>query len=236
MKIIQLLLQFLLISSIFSACPNLVKKGMKGQGFTTRYWDCCKPSCAWSQNAGAGNEVKTCSANQQVISDKNAQSACDGGPAMTCLNQAPFTIDGCDMGFGFADTSGKTGHMCGRCFLLTFTDTKIAGKQMVVMAMNVGYDVAEGQFDLLIPGGGVGLFNGCKSIFGDNLGAQYGGLLTECGDGNAECLRNKCNSVFGKYQDAKNGCLFLANFMEAQSNPKMTYEEVECPDILKSRY
>ena len=38
---------------------------------------------------------------------------------------------------------------------LTFTSTSIAGKKMIVQATNTGADLASGQFDLAIPGGGV---------------------------------------------------------------------------------
>jgi hypothetical protein len=37
---------------------------------------------------------------------------------------------------------------------------------MIVQATNVGADVGEGQFDLAIPGGGVGLFNACTKQWG----------------------------------------------------------------------
>ena len=52
---------------------------------------------------------------------------------------------------------------------LTFTSTSIAGKKMIVQATNVGADVGEGQFDLAIPGGGVGLFNACTDQWGEKL-------------------------------------------------------------------
>ena len=29
-----------------------VNGGASGDGWATRYWDCCKPSCAWNENAG----------------------------------------------------------------------------------------------------------------------------------------------------------------------------------------
>jgi hypothetical protein len=51
-------------------------------------------------------------------------------------------------------------------FRLTFTSTSISGKKMIVQATNVGADVGEGQFDLAIPGGGVGLFNACTKQWG----------------------------------------------------------------------
>ena len=49
------------------------------------------------------------------------------------------------------------------------------------MASNIGYDVAGGQFDVMIPGGGPGLFNEYAEIFGTgNMGQQYCVLLSDC--------------------------------------------------------
>jgi hypothetical protein len=162
------------------------------------------------------------------------------------------------MGFAFAAVPASNGGQCGKCFLLTFTgkgrfETKenhkrLKDKKLVVMATNIGYDVSGGQFDIMIPGGGVGIFNGTAGYGWGNQGSQYGGLLYDCeenvGGGDdqqvyekrKECLIDKCNSVFSSDAEAKQGCLFLANFMEAAGNPEHTYVEVECPNVLKSRY
>ena len=51
-----------------------------------------------------------------------------------------------------------------------------------------------------------------------------------------ECLIDKCNSVFSGKALAKEGCLFLANFMEGAGNPLVSFKEVECPQVLKDRY
>ena len=241
------------------SCPDIkyVSGGLSGNGFASRYWDCCKPSCSWSSNSGYGNEARQCDANMNLLTDYNAASKCDGGPATTCLSQVPFTIDGCDnMGFAFGAVPGAGPKVCGRCFLLEFTgegkyETRknhrlLSNKKLLVMASNIGYDVNGGQFDIMIPGGGVGTYNGCYGIFSGNLGAQYGGLLSDCenevgygGDDNTiytrrkECLVDKCNTFSG---DAKSGCLFLANFLEAAGNPLHSFKEVECPQVLKDRY
>ena len=165
------------------------------------------------------------------------------------------------MGFAFAATPGNNGgnDNCGKCFLITFNGEghwrtsaqtqALKGKKLVVMATNIGYDVDPGQFDIMIPGGGVGLFNGCANILGSNLGKTYGGFLSDCEEevgynGSDEeiyekrksCLTNKCNSAFGGRAEAKQGCLFLANWMEAAGNPTHEYKEVSCPDQLKSKY
>ena len=244
------------------SCPEIrfINGGLSGSGFASRYWDCCKPSCSWSSNAGYGNEARHCDANMNILTDNNAASKCDGGPSTTCLSQIPFTINGCDnIGFAFGAVPGAGPNICGRCFLLEFTgegkyETKdnhraLKNKKLVVMASNIGYDVAGGQFDIMIPGGGVGLFNGCGNIFSGNMGQQYGGLLSDCENEvgwsgsdyeihirRKECLKKKCENTFNGNTLAKEGCLFLANFMEAAGNPLHSYKEIECPQILKDKY
>jgi hypothetical protein len=242
------LLAILLIAYAISDCPNIVKKGSPQNGFTTRYWDCCKPSCSWN------NGARSCDASQNVLGDVNAKSTCDGGPAGTCLSQIPFMIGGCDMGFAFAATPGSNGGNanCGKCFLLTFNGEghwkttpqtqALKGKQLVVMATNIGYDVDPGQFDIMIPGGGVGLFNGCATLFGNaNMGQQYGGLLSECNDVKhasdpVACLKEACQRAFSNVPQALQGCQFHIDFFQGADNPNMSFEEIECPDVLKSKY
>lgn len=247
--------------SISTGCPTIVtKSGSSGSGWATRYWDGCKPSCSWSANAGNGNEAKQCNANGKTeLSDFNAKSVCDGGSAATCTSQIPFTISGCDnIGFAFAAVPASNGGQCGKCFQLTFTGTgkyetkanhkALVGKKLIVMVTNIGSDVNQGQFDIMIPGGGVGIFNGTAGYGWGSQGAQYGGLLSECEDevgysgsvnyltDRKACLVKKCNASFSSDAQAKEGCLFLANFMEAAGNPNHTYTEVECPNVLKAKY
>jgi len=239
-----------------TGCPTIKKKGnLSGSGWATRYWDCCKPSCSWAENSG-GNPAKQCSnKGKSESTDWGAGSVCSGGSMMTCTSQIPFTVDGCtEMGFAFAAVPAANGGQCGKCFQLTFTgeghynstnaNTKaIKGKKLIIMATNIGGDVQQGQFDILIPGGGVGMFNGCSSMGWGSQGEQYGGLLSDCEKSenyNAAkmltCLKNKCNSSFGSDTEAKKGCMFLAEFMHAAGNPEHNYIEVECPEVLKSRY
>ena len=246
-----------------SGCPEikLVKGGKTGSGHATRYWDCCKPSCTWTNNAGSGNEARQCDKNMNILNDLNAKSICEnGGISTTCLSQIPFTINGCDdIGFAFGAVPSFYPNTCGKCFLLQFTgegkyETKpshvlLKNKKLIIMASNIGSDVENGQFDIMIPGGGEGIYRGCSEILGNNLGKQYGGLLEDCQeevgysyDDNTicvkrkECLINKCNNSFSSKPLAKEGCLFLANFLEAAGNPKHTYQEIECPQVLKDKY
>jgi hypothetical protein len=158
------------------------------------------------------------------------------------------------MAFAFAAVPAANGGSCGKCFQLTFTGEghynstnantrKLKGKKLIIMATNIGGDVAQGQFDIMIPGGGVGMFNGCSSMGWGSQGEQYGGLLSECEKESnysagkyASCLTEKCNKSFSNDSEAKQGCLFLATWMHAAGNPEHNYVEVECPDVLKQRY
>ena len=88
-------------------------------GFATRYWDCCKPSCAWNQNSG-GNTARTCDVSMNPITDANARSKCEGGPATACMDQIPKVIND-NLAYAFAAAPGNGPNVCGKCFKLTFT-------------------------------------------------------------------------------------------------------------------
>ena len=245
---------------VTTGCPAIkTKGGASGSGFASRYWDGCKPSCSWKNNAGSAGPAKQCSSNGKTENTNyDEQSVCSGGGAATCTSQIPFTIDGCDnIGFAFAAVPAANGGQCGKCFQLTFTgkgkyETKqnhkaLAGKKLIVMVTNIGADVNQGQFDVMIPGGGVGLYNGTSGYGWGSQGEQYGGLLSDCEkevgynasnllEKRKSCLVEKCNKSFSSDATAKQGCLFLANFMEAAGNPNHDYVEVECPEVLKSKY
>ena len=226
-----------------------VSGGKSGSGYATRYWDCCKPHCAWPEHGG---KASTCDARGNKISDKSAGSMCDGGNAGICRNQFPIIVND-QLAFAFAATPGGESN-CGKCFDLQFTGEgkyastslhkSLVGKHLIVMSNNVGYDVAGGQFDVMIPGGGYGIFDGCSAKMGwGSQGSQYGGLLDQCetesnykSDKYKSCLQNKCAASFSSDPEAKEGCLFLANWLNAAGNPLLTYKEVECPQELLDRY
>jgi hypothetical protein len=119
---------------------------------------------------------------------------------------------------------------------------------MIVQAMNVGHDVGGGQFDLLVPGGGVGAFNACSSQWGvsnDELGAQYGGFLTKCKQGLGHsaslsdyksCVAEQCTNVFERrgLTDLAAGCRWYVDWFQAADNPSLKYKEVPCPAELTS--
>jgi hypothetical protein len=120
--------------------------------------------------------------------------------------------------FGFA-ASNKPQLPCG-CYKLDFTSTAIAGKSMVVQVVNTG-GIAGNQFDLFIPGGGVGDLNACSDQYGapsDGWGISYGGILEEKG----------CESI--NEDDRKEGCKFrFGSFFKGADNPNMKFQRVKCP-------
>lgn len=245
-------------SSVSSASSSIGPITGGCSGYATRFWDCCKPHCGWSGNIPTGMEtMKSCGANNQVLSDLDATSSCEGGDAHTCYGLAPFAVNS-TLSYGYAATS--SGDVCGRCYQLEFTgesynapgdpgSAALAGKTMIVQAINVGYDVGGGQFDIMVPGGGVGAFNGCSNQWGvsnSELGAQYGGFLSACKSElgyNATreqykaCVTNRCDSIFGSrgLTDLQAGCRWYADWFEAADNPSLRYREVACPAELMTK-
>lgn len=226
-----------------SLLPKIIDNNKK-TGYATRYWDSCKPHCAWE---GKGGPVaRTCNADGMSKASSDASSVCDGGNAGTCFDQTPQIVND-TIAYAFAATPGG-GSDCGKCYMLTFKGTgasatntptddhhrKIKGKHLIVMSSNIGYDVSHNQFDLMIPGGGPGAFNGCGKMGISCAGAQYGGFLTTC-NYDKSCLIKMCNSEYSN-ESLRNGCLFLANWMEAANNPEIEFVQVECPAALAAKY
>lgn len=227
-------------------------------GYATRFWDCCKPHCGWSGNLPMGMQPNnSCGPANEPLNDINAGSACGGGNAHTCHQLIPFTMSE-TVAYGWAAT--QSGDICGRCYQIDFTGEShnspndpgskaLANKSMIVQALNIGGDVANGQFDILIPGGGVGLFDACTNqwrVNGGELGAQYGGFLSACKDelgfdrslsDYKSCVVRRCNNVFGSrgLTDLEQGCLWFADWFEAADNPALKYKEVKCPTELINR-
>ena len=104
-------------TSLLAALP-LTAQAASGSGKSTRYWDCCKPSCSWPGKAAVSQPVFACDANFNRISDPNARSGCDGGPAYSCADHTPFAIND-DLAYGFAATAisgGSEASWCCACY------------------------------------------------------------------------------------------------------------------------
>ncbi|MBN2803094.1 MAG: hypothetical protein JXR91_08365 [Deltaproteobacteria bacterium] len=207
-----------------------------------RYWDCCKLHCSWTSNVFTGNPAPSCSqSNVSQGVDDSITSACNGGDGYACWNLAPWAV-GNKLSYGYAAVP-VTGDICGKCYQLYFTGGRVIGKTMIVQAVNIGYDVAGGLFDIQIPGGGVGAFDACSKQWGvasSSLGANYGGFLSTCkstyGTGAStsvlqSCVMDKCNSIFGATgrEDLLAGCKWFVDWFEVSDVPTLIYKEIACP-------
>jgi hypothetical protein len=198
--------------------------------WASRYWDCCKPHCAWHGMPSCGADGK---------SQNGGDSACSGGSAYACYDEAPRAV-GDNVSYGYIAVPNPS---CGTCYHLQFTGTgqhnandpgskALAGKHMIVKVTNTGGDVAGNQFDLMIPGGGVGLNpNTCKQQWNaSDLGPTSGGFLTGCSGSYEQkkaCVRQKCSVI--PEGDARNGCLWFVDWYQAADNPNFRYESIACP-------
>jgi hypothetical protein len=192
-------------------------------GKTTRYWDCCKPSCSWGKKAPVTSPARACRKDGvSIMTDTNTRNGCEnGGTSFTCSNNSPWAINN-NLAYGFAAAhirGQSEKDWCCACYKLTFTNTQIAGKQMIVQITNTGGDLGANHFDLQIPGGGVGIFNGCSTQWGApaNGWGQRNGGVSNIGE---------CNKLPGPLQ---NGCRFRFQWFKGADNPMMKFEKVGCP-------
>jgi hypothetical protein len=246
-------------------------------GLATTYFDCCKPHCGWE---GKGGEViKTCGKDRTTVVSNSETSLCQGGTATTCLAQYPF-LDPTDPNLAYFTAAGfgpdivQDKKLCGKCFELTFQGKSkdgnsdgLGGKRAIIKFTNTG-SPAEYQngidvkmhTDLLLPGGGEGLFHGCSA----GLYPQFGGYTVN-GTQKAVELKNEGSEnresgmglrgnhpvwglEYGGVQTA-DGCAKLPP--EFQEGCKIKFEwgkgklgaenltwwkEVPCPKIVEDRF
>ena len=178
---------------------------------------------------------------------------------------APVAVND-TLAYAFVAGSAST-TSCGKCFHLQYdgsfkdadgsnaakaTHKALKGKHIIVMASNIGHDVKAGQFDLMVPGGGPGIFNALNLMVDRSdivWGAQYGGFLTycqsndKCGyDGSLDCyqscIKDMCDAAFAdsKYPNLLRGCHWFADWYMAADNPTYQWEEVDCPQYLLDKY
>jgi len=230
-------------------------------GYATRYWDCCKAHCGWPGNVNPATEpLQSCDKGDAGHgAEHTVTSACQAladDSAFTCYDNAPWAVDDA-LAYGFAAVPAD-GDICGRCYQLEFDGTghynaqdpgsvALKSKTMIVQATNIGFDVGGGQFDILTPGGGVGLFDACSfqwDVATPELGATYGGFMTYCqqnvgGDHQKlkECVLSRCAAVFDEpaLAELAAGCEWYVQWYEVADNPNLRYQEVACPAEIVAR-
>lgn len=140
-----------------------------------------------------------------------------------CSNESPWAVSD-DLAYGYAAVNiagGSEDSWCCACYELTFTSGAVAGKKMVVQATNTGGDLGSNQFDISMPGGGVGIFNGCTAEWGapsSGWGAQYGGISS----------RSDCDAFPAALQA---GCYWRFDWFEGCDNPTVEFTQVACPGM-----
>ncbi|KFZ24263.1 hypothetical protein V502_01255 [Pseudogymnoascus sp. VKM F-4520 (FW-2644)] len=219
----HLILSLLLFPSLTSAAYPT-----EGVAVTDRYWDCCKPSCAWKGKASFDSPVFSCDSNNNHFSDFDAGTGCNGGTAFLCADQSPWAVnDTFSYGFVGASLAGYVEDAwCGACYQLDFTSGDVKGKRMVVQAHNTGYDVHDAnRFALAIPGGNTSYAGACALQYGVSdavFGEKNVGLSTasQC-DKLPKALQAPCHWRFDWFQDA--------------DRPTANFTRVPCPVELTNR-
>jgi hypothetical protein len=130
---------------------------VSGEAVTSRYWDCCKPSCGWNAKADVINPVTSCQVNGSVA-DLSAGTGCNGGTAYQCASQQPWAIND-TLAYGFAGAyllpdlaKGKLEEAwCCACYRLDFTSDSLGNKSMIVQASNTAFDITtSNQFSIAV--------------------------------------------------------------------------------------
>jgi hypothetical protein len=81
----------------------------------------------------------------------------------------------------------------------------------------------EAQFDIAIPGGGLGMFDGCTPQFGSfNGGERYGGVKS----------KDECSKLPKEMHKA---CNFRFKFYGSVDPSKARYKEVDCPSEITAK-
>lgn len=204
--------------------------GMTGDGVTTRYWDCSKPSCCWYENlpSTVKNPARSCDIDGNTTVSPHWQSSCEPGAeppvSYMCSDQQPYIVNS-TLSYGFAAasfTGGNDTSKCCSCMLLSFKG-QLEGKHHLVQITNTGGDLTYNQFDLSNPGGGVGLcLVSCHQQWGtqpEGWGERYGGISKE----------EECKELPEVLQP---GCRWRWEFLEGVDNPSVTFTEVQCPQEL----
>jgi hypothetical protein len=216
-----------------AAQPSFTYLSAPAPAKTVRYWDCCKASGSWPGKAPVNSPVAACAKDGVTRVDPNARNVCGGGgtsgPSYMCNNQQPFVVNASlSYGFAAANLVGKSeSDTSCACYALQFTSGPVTGQTHVVQVLNLGASASTGssRFDLLIPGGGVGIFNGCQDQWGapsDGWGPRYGGVTSpsECAKLPSQ-LQAGCNWRFAWFKNA--------------DNPTATFRRVKCPAELVAK-
>lgn len=198
---------------------------------TTRYWDCCKPSCGWPGKAEVSTPVKTCAVDGETKVGSNDVSVCDPkGKSHMCSNQQPWYDE--ELGVSFAYAAGRIegiteAEWCCACYHLVFDKSRDL-PDMVVQFSNTGADLQGNHIDIQAPGGGFGIFDeACPAQWGvkaKDWGKTYGGTMA------AGWGKEGCNKL---PRELRKGCEWQFDYL-GDNPPVKEFYRVACPSELIS--
>ncbi|CAG9766808.1 unnamed protein product [Ceutorhynchus assimilis] len=201
-----------------------VPGGKSGSGITTRYWDCCKPSCAWRENLGQSGKtvpVRSCTKDGRSTCDIEQETGCylnSTKASYMCSDQGPWAYNE-TISYGFVAASFKGGDdnsKCCSCVVLKFQGA-LLGKKLIAQITNTGGPLFQNHFDIAMHGGGVG-----PATFGcwNQWNAPFGGWGQPNG--------GECDQLPSDFQS---GCRWRFNWLGVD-NPDVEFEEIYCPHEL----
>jgi hypothetical protein len=158
--------------------------------------------------------------------------------AYACVDRSPWTENGQRYAFVAANSQ------CCACYELTYLATsldgdgnvctdcsqyggELEGETIIVQVINSGGDLGINQFDVMVPGGGLGIYNGVvgdeapngEALFPDSneedWGERYGGVKT----------REECAFL---PPQVRAGCEWQFDSVQNADNPGVSYKRVSC--------
>ncbi|KAF2873046.1 endoglucanase 1 precursor [Massariosphaeria phaeospora] len=217
----------LFLSHLFALSVRCQGLAFSGEAITTRFWDCCKPSCGWKQKAPFSRPVLSCGIDEKPL-DIAAGTGCNGGNAYLCSDQQPWVVNE-TFSYGFAGIF-LPGHnedfWCCSCYQLDFTSDPLRGKSMIVQASNTAYDInTANRFSLAVPGGNTTSYDACAK--------QYGVDQTVFGENHRGVgSKEDCD---GLPQQLQPGCRWRYDWFQDASYPSANFKRVVCPAELTDR-
>ncbi|KAH7016103.1 RlpA-like double-psi beta-barrel-protein domain-containing protein-containing protein, partial [Microdochium trichocladiopsis] len=130
-------------------------------------------------------------------------------------NMSPWAVNN-NLAYGYAATTIH-GHneSSWRCACYN-------NKTMIIQATNTERDLVLNPFDLLVPGGGVGPFDGCREQYGGPFpGQQYGGVSSR-----SECDSSSMPAIL------KDRCYWRFDWFMNADNPTVSFKQVKWPNQL----
>jgi len=203
-------------------------------GTTTRYWDCCKPSCSWSGKASVNSPVMNCDKDGVTKLPNANGNSCDnsgGNPTplvYTCTTSGPLAINNSVSVITVAaKIDGLTeAQTCCACFEVTLLSGPAQGKILLAQVTNTGSDLVTNQMDCNIPASGPGIYDACTTQWGQQYksswGATYGGISTKA----------QCTQIPSQLQP---GCNWRFDWFMGSDNPSTSFRQVQCPPCLTKR-